>query len=338
VFGTLAISSTSTALESLGFIYYNCSMVIGANRSQQGLFLASLLALTSLASVTAGCKQKAATSDPSKVDVAKDVLAAANRVDEPVDKTPLAGVDVSKLPDAVQEKFYRFIGSLSSPCGKAQSLRTSVTSDQSCKRAVFAAQYVLALVQDAAEDDVVIKQYEGKYKPEPDKKINVEGAPMIGASDAPVKMVEFFDYGCPACVQFHPELDKVLEQRAGKVAVYFKMFPLVKIHPDSQSAAQAALAAHAQGKFAEMHNQLFKTQTHKKDDVMKLASGMGLDMAKFAADYEAANTLIAKDVADGEAAGVNGTPSVFFNNRDFTGPRVAPYVERWIDEEIAVNR
>ena len=55
-----------------------------------------------------------------------------------VDTTPLPGVDVSRLADDKKALFYTLVSSLDSPCGKAQSLRASFTTDASCKRAPFA--------------------------------------------------------------------------------------------------------------------------------------------------------------------------------------------------------
>ncbi|HEY5945826.1 MAG TPA: hypothetical protein VIV40_10060, partial [Kofleriaceae bacterium] len=70
----------------------------------------------------------------------------------PVDETPLQGIDITPLSKDKQQLFYKLIGSLSSPCGKAHSLRTSYTTDTSCKRAPFAVRYVGALIQDEGSE------------------------------------------------------------------------------------------------------------------------------------------------------------------------------------------
>jgi protein-disulfide isomerase len=265
---------------------------------------------------------------------------AADRADPATvnDTSPLQGVDVGKLSEEKQKLFYKLVNSMKSPCGKGHSLRTSYTSDQSCKRAPFAVRYILALVEDEATEDQIRDEYVHKYENKKIVKLDLSKAPHTGSEDAPVRFVEFFDYACPHCAQFKPMLDKVMEEKAGKVAEYFLMFPLGK-WPDSKSAAQAGLAAWKQGKFKEMHALLFqRAPKHDKESVMGYAKELGLDMAKFEADYNAAAAQVETDRSQGEANGVESTPSVFFNDRKYEGPLNPKYMGMWIEEEIAVNR
>jgi protein-disulfide isomerase len=133
-------------------------------------------------------------------------------------------------------------------------------------------------------------------------------------------------------------MEQVLADEQGKVGAFFLMFPLEK-HPDSKSAAQAALAANAQGKFKQMHDILFdKAPQHDHEHVTDYAKQIGLDMTKFEADYNAAAAQVASDLKQGDAAGVDSTPTVFFNDRKYEGPMHPKYIEMWIDEELAVNR
>lgn len=307
------------------------------------------LALTTTTLLMGGaCEKKTAKAEDTGAIAALDRSGSA---DAPVDKTPLPGIDTSKLSSDQQAVFYKLLGSLSSPCGKAHSLRTSFTSDTSCKRAPFAVRYVLAMLADDATEDEVRKYYEAKYKnPEPPVKIDVSKAPHYGSEDAPVKIVEFYDYGCPHCKLFKPMLDQVLSDENGKVVAYFKEFPLEGVpgHENSKSAAQAALAANAQGKFKEMHDLLFdNAPNHDHEHVSEYAKQIGLDMTKFEADYAAFADQVEADRKEGEgldftndegAKGVDETPTVFINGRVYSGPRQVPYIEMWIDEELAVNR
>jgi protein-disulfide isomerase len=153
-----------------------------------------------------------------------------------------------------------------------------------------------------------------------------------------VRLTEFFDYGCPHCALFRPQMEQIEKDEAGKIAVYFMMFPLEK-HPDSKSAAQAALAAAQQGKFKEMHELLFsKSPEHDHAHVTEYAKSLGLDMGKFEAAYNDEAGHVMSDLAQGEKAGVDATPTLFFNNRKYDGPMHPKYIEMWIDEELAVNR
>jgi len=274
-------------------------------------------------------------ADPGS-DSKADPLATTGQVDT----TPLSGVDVSKLSSDKQQTFYKLLGSLSSPCGKAHSLRTSFTSDSSCKRAPFAVRYVLSLLEDEANEDQTRTEYEHKYKPASNDpvKLDVSKAPHAGAEDAPVRLVEFYDYGCPHCQAFKPMMDQVMADEAGKVVEYFMMFPLDK-HPDSKSAAQAALAANEQGRFKDMHDVLFaRAPMHDHEHVTEYAMTLGLDMTKFEAAYNQEQGHVESDLKQGEAAGVDSTPTLFFNDRKYEGPMHPKYIEMWIDEELAVNR
>lgn len=279
-------------------------------------------------------KKPADTGAISAMDRAGSTSAEAS------DTTPLPGVDVSKLAEDRQKLFYKLIGSLPSPCGKTHSLRTSFTQDTSCKRAPYAVKYVLAILEDEQPETTVRDFYAAKYeKPGEQAKLDVSKAPRIGQPDAPVRLVEFFDYACPHCAMFAPILAKVADNQKGRVVEYFMMFPLEAAHPESRSAAKAALAASQLGKFKEMHHKLFeRSPMHGKSAVMGYAAELGLDPAQFEAAYTAADAQVSSDLAQGDANGVDSTPTLFFNDRRYTGPLDARYIEMWIEEEIAVNR
>lgn len=258
----------------------------------------------------------------------------------PADTTPLTGIDISKLEGDKSATFYRLVNSLQSPCGKAHSLRTSFSTDTTCKRASFAVRYVVALLEDEANETQARKAYEVKYTKTPKTvKLDVSKAPREGAEDGQIKLVEFFDYECPHCALFKPELDQVLASKGSQVSLYLMMYPIESKHPDARSAAQAALAASKLGKFKEMHAKLFaESPRHNRDQVAGYAKELGLDAAAFAKAYDEANAQVTADREQGDAAEVDSTPTLFFNGRKYEGPMMPRYIEMWIDEEIAVNR
>ncbi|MGN6109005.1 MAG: thioredoxin domain-containing protein [Kofleriaceae bacterium] len=283
----------------------------------------------------AACEKK----KPQDTGAANALDRAESGATGSADNTPLQGVDLGKLDETKQKVFYKLVGSLPSPCGKSHSLRTSFTTDTSCKRAPYAVRYVVSMLDDEATEAQVRQEYQRKYESKAAPiKLDVSKAPHVGPEDAPIRLVEFFDYACPHCAQFKPVLDKVSEEHSGKVAEYFLMYPLGK-WPDSKSAAQAAIAADKQGKFKEMHALLFaKAPIHNKEAVTGYARELGLDLAKFEADYAAAAAQVETDRAQGETAEVDSTPTLFFNDRKYEGPLNAKYIGMWIDEELAVNR
>jgi protein-disulfide isomerase len=265
-------------------------------------------------------------------------LDRAGPANGPVDETPLQGIDVSSMSKEKQQLFYKLIGSLTSPCGDGHSLRATYTSNAACKRGPFAVRLVAAMVQDEGTEPLIREDYEKKYKDEPPVTVDVSKAPRLGNEDAPIKLVEFFDYQCPHCQNFKPVLDLVAHANEGKVVEYFMMFPLEQ-HHDAKSAAMAATAANQMGKFKEMHDILFaRSPQHSKDDVIGYAKELGLDPAAFEAAYTAAAAQVAADIDQGDHVGVKSTPTLFFNGKRYEGPQHPKYLQLWIDEELAVNR
>ncbi|MBA2541930.1 MAG: thioredoxin domain-containing protein [Deltaproteobacteria bacterium] len=282
------------------------------------------------------CEKKTAKPDPGPINALERENGSASAA--PIDTSPLQGIDLGKLEKDKQQAFYRLVGTLKSPCGKPESLRKSFIDDTSCKRSPFAVRFVSAMLEDEFPEDKIREDYISKYEKPRMVKLDVSRAPRVGTDDAPVKIVEFFDYACPHCKEFKPVLDALAQQYEGKITEYFMMYPLGH-WPESKSAAMAAIAAHQQGKFKEMHALLFaKSPAHSKADVMGYAAQLGLDVAKFEAAYTAAAPQVEQDKVQGNGASVDSTPSVYFNDRKFEGPITVKYLGMWIEEELAVNR
>lgn len=299
--------------------------------------------LAAAALLIAACEKKTQKGDTGAINA---LDRTGSTTPPSTDTTPLQGIDVSKLDGDRLKVYYKLVGSMNSPCGKGHNLRTSFTTDTACKRAPFAVRYIVALLEDEFPEDRVVEEYTKKYEP-PGKPLHFElsKAPRVGNDDAPVKLVEFYDYACPHCFEFRPVMEKVAADHPGKVVEYYMQFPLGG-WPYSHSASQAALAANAQGKFKQMHDKLFEVgastpgqnKPHTEADVVGYAKELGLDIAKFTTDYKAFAAQVDADKAQGEAAGVNSTPTIFFNDRKYEGPPVPKYIGMWIDEENAVNR
>jgi protein-disulfide isomerase len=90
-------------------------------------------------------------------------------------------------------------------------------------------------------------------------KLNLDGFQMLGSKDAPITVVEFTDYQCPFCRQFHTTTYAELKKNfidTGKVRFYSRDLPLDSIHPDAVRAAQAARCAADQGQFWTMRDMM----------------------------------------------------------------------------------
>jgi protein-disulfide isomerase len=168
--------------------------------------------------------------------------------------------------------------------------------------------------------------------------VSTDGAPVRGAADAPVTIVEFSDFECPFCKQTRPTLKQLLERYPGKVRLAYRDFPLDSIHPQARRAAEAARCAHDQGKFWEYHDVLF-TQSPQLalEDLRRYAGQVGLDVTKFDGCLAAGvhKAAVQRDLDEGNRLGVTGTPAFFINGRTLTGAQPLEAFARLIDQELA---
>jgi protein-disulfide isomerase len=145
-------------------------------------------------------------------------------------------------------------------------------------------------------------------------------SPVLGNPDGDVTVVEFFDYQCPYCkVMANNKFMETLEQD-GNVRIVFKEYPI--LGPESEYAARAALAAHRQGKYREIH-QAFMTfkGKMKNEDILKIAKDLGLDMDQLMTDMDSAEVI--KEIDDNHAlaaaVGISGTPAFIIDDVLFPG-------------------
>jgi protein-disulfide isomerase len=148
------------------------------------------------------------------------------------------------------------------------------------------------------------------------QKISVDDDPARGPVTAPITVVMFSDFQCPACSRTHPILRKVLDEFPGKTRFVVRDFPLQNIHENAFSAALAAGAANAQGKFFEYADVLYRNQEElDAASLRKYAAQLGLNIKQFELDFSAEKTAaeVRKDIADGLGYGISGTPTIFVN-------------------------
>jgi protein-disulfide isomerase len=147
--------------------------------------------------------------------------------------------------------------------------------------------------------------------------VSVSGNPMLGNPEAPLTLIEFSDYQCPYCRRFFEATLPALQAEyidTGKLRYVFRDFPLDRIHPQARKVAEAAHCAGEQGKYWEMHDLLFQHQKALQlEQLQAYGRSLGLDSSTFTACLEEAKyaSEVQKDIEDGTAAGVHGTPSFF---------------------------
>jgi protein-disulfide isomerase len=144
-----------------------------------------------------------------------------------------------------------------------------------------------------------------------------------GPVDAPVTLLEYGNFECVHCGRAYPIIKEVQKRLGKNLRFVFRHFPTVKTHPHSLRAAEAAEAAAAQGKFWEMHDQLFTHQQALEDrDLSRYGKHIELDVDKFARDMSE-NTFLKQIEADYNRSlfdeHVTGTPTFYINEMRYTG-------------------
>lgn len=145
--------------------------------------------------------------------------------------------------------------------------------------------------------------------------------------DGKVTLVEFLDFECEACGAAYPFVEQLREKYSDRVTFVVRYFPLPG-HRNAKNAAHAVEAAARQGEFEAMYERMFETQSEwgeaqdsKASLFRSYAADLGLNMERFNADVASASVAsrVQKDLDDGLALGVSGTPTFYLN-----GERLQP--------------
>lgn len=141
---------------------------------------------------------------------------------------------------------------------------------------------------------------------------------VLGPDDAPVTIVEYGDFECPNCKQAAPAVSMLLKRFGSQVRFAYRHYPLEAVHPHALLAAEAAECAGAQGRFWEMHGQLFEHQSHLDlEHLRRYAEDVGLDIGRYTTEMKDHVYLskIREQIDSGKRSGVRGTPGFFVNGR-----------------------
>ena len=186
---------------------------------------------------------------------------------------------------------------------------------------------------------------------------SVDDDPVLGDKNAPVTIIEFSDYQCPFCRKFWTETFNQIKKDyidTGKVKFVYRDFPLSSIHPAAESAAEAANCVREKGgdeAYYKMHDKIFQegnkldggdpivgpvrgTAQFGATELKKWAKDLGyeidscLDSGKYASEVQ-------KDLADGQAAGGQGTPYFVINGKPLSGAQPYAAFKQVIDAELA---
>jgi Na+/H+ antiporter NhaA len=158
-----------------------------------------------------------------------------------------------------------------------------------------------------------------------------------GPVDAPVTLVEYGDFECPYCGRAEPVVRELVRRFGNDLRFVFRHLPLVDVHEHAATAAEAAEAAAAQGRFWEMHDMLIPEGVSLiYPDLVRYAGDLGLDVERFADDIRSRSYAlrISRDVASADASGAVGTPALFINGRRYQGSQRVDALTAAIEREL----
>lgn len=244
--------------------------------------------------------------------------------------TDLPGVELSGLNASQKPAALKMVREQDCNCGCNLKIAECRVKDPKCSYSQALANAVakeFAAGKTSEQAYAVLKelQKQGPVRPkilEDAVTLSLAGAPSYGPANARVTIVEFSDFECPYCAMAGPKTMAVAAQYPTDVRIVFKQFPL-DFHSNAFRAAEASLAAHAQGKFWPMHDKMFANYRQlTPDNILKWAQDSGVDMAKFKADLQSGKfrATVEKDTKEGMGAGVMGTPTFFINGKRYNGP------------------
>ena len=237
----------------------------------------------------------------------------------------LPRADLRALTDQQRAQFLEVAGDTFGYAGCNDTLARCLAANVTDKHAPRMAELVKALLLEGSSTSAVIdmvERYYAGFAKEKRQKLLDQDCAQLGEAKAPVAIVEYSDYQCPHCALAAKPLSETVRALPGKVRLCFKYFPLPG-HPRAPIASACAEYARQQGKFWEMSDLLFTHQEELGDTELKsFARQLGLDgdallRQAYAGRFDA---VIDRQKKEGVAAGVQATPTVFFNGRQFTLP------------------
>lgn len=239
----------------------------------------------------------------------------------------LGDVDLSRLTPVQKKAVLKILREEDCSCQCGMKTAECILKDTNCSYSRTIAKIAIQGVKDGKSLIEISKLMDASPKAHRPKvleapvTIPVDGSPVRGPADAKITLVEFSDFECPFCSAAVKQVDIVMAAYPKDVKLIYKQFPL-SMHPHAEFAAEASLAAGEQGKFWEMYEVLFKNfQRLSRANVVLWAKQLGLDVDKFQADLDSRKfkAVVDKDLADGEAVGVYGTPAFYINGKQYNG-------------------
>jgi len=174
--------------------------------------------------------------------------------------------------------------------------------------------------------------------------VSVGNYPPRGNTSAKVTVIEFADLRCPFCEEWFQNIEPNLMKDyvdTGKVKFYFRNYAF--LGPASTLAAEAGECANDQNQFWAFHDYMYQhqpsetdTSMYTDDNLTQIAGNLGMDTSKFSSclTSKGAAQKVAKDLSEGQAAGVSGTPTTFINGVAVVGAVPYSQIKAAIDNDL----
>lgn len=165
--------------------------------------------------------------------------------------------------------------------------------------------------------------------------------PSFGPANAPVQIIAFEEFECPFSQRFFSTVKAIEKDFPNEVRFVYRDFPLEDLHPQARLAAEASECADEQGAFWTFHDKLFLNPSALAvDDLKRTAQQLNLDVRAFTAclDQRTMKQEVQQDIADGIAAGVSGTPTLFINGKKIEGAIPYRYLKPILQKEIEAKQ
>ena len=260
--------------------------------------------------------------------------------------TSLPGVDLAGLTEAQKNTVLKLIRNTDCSCACGMKVAECRVKDPNCYYSRGMASVIAAAIKSGAtESGALAAAASSKFGKGPvtdnrvlgdPVQIPTAGSPSIGPPDARITLVEFSDFQCPYCIAAVPEIRSLLKAYPKDIKLIFKQFPL-EMHSQAALAAAGALAAYKQGKFWEMHDGLFADRRNlSRAGMLAVAAKLGLDVKRFEVDLDSPEIrqAVVKDMEDGERLGVEGTPTLFIDGKQYRGPITLAAVKPLLETEL----
>ncbi len=175
------------------------------------------------------------------------------------------------------------------------------------------------------------------------KEIDLAGDPMYGYLRAPVTIIEFSDYECPACRKMHETIRALLDKYDQEIRLFHKNYPLDskcnpemswRMHPFACEAAWAAECAYNKGKYKAYAEKLWRAKDLSRSALITMAEEVGMDPKAFeqCMDSEQVKREVLRDIEAGQEMDVFATPTFIVNSYAFTGYQDLEWCSRLIEK------